>query len=92
MLATVWGHARYCTDTCSARCCCAHAAGFSRAGALGPWRHQGLVTRGEAQPLYAGRMSRSGHTDGHVHNVASRATVRTGGACRGWCRHVTLEA
>ena len=38
------------------------------------WRHQGLVTRGEAQPLYAGRMSRSGHTDGHVHNVASRAT------------------
>ena len=34
MLATVWGHARYCTDTCSARCCCAHAAALPRAGVL----------------------------------------------------------
>jgi hypothetical protein len=40
------------------------------------WRHQGLVvTRGAAQQLYAGTVSRSGHTtDEHVHNVASRGT------------------
>ena len=45
-------------------------------------RHQGLVvTRGEAQQLYAGTVRHSGHTtDEHVHNVASRATWCTGGA------------
>ena len=49
------------------------------------WRHQGLVvTHGAAQQLYAGFVSRSGHTDEHVHNVAHREPRGAPGVpCRG---------
>jgi len=90
LLAAVWGHVRYGADDCSARCCCARAVAWSRAGCRA-WRHQGLVvTRGAAQQLYPGTVSRSGHTDEHVHNVAHREPDSAPGVpCRGWCRHVT---
>ena len=82
MLATVWGHVRYRTDDCSARCYSAvrvRPHGVERG--CRACRHQGLVvTRGASQQLSPVTVSRSGHTDEHVHNVASRATWCTGGA------------
>ena len=50
------------------------------------WRHQGLVvTRGEAQQLYAGTVSRSGHTtDDHVCTMCHREPRGAPGVpCRG---------
>ena len=81
MLATVWGHVRYRTDDCSARCySTVHARPHVVERGYRACRHQGLVvTRGGTQELYPVTVSRSGHTNEYVHNVASRATWCTGG-------------
>jgi len=80
LLATVWGHVRYRTDDCSARCYSAVRArphGVERG--CRDCRHQGLVvTRGASQQLYPVTVSRTGHTNEYVHNVASMWC--TGGA------------
>ena len=58
-------------------CACAAAHGVERV--CRDCRHQGLVvTRGTAQQLYPVTVSRSGHTNKHVHNVSSMWC--TGGA------------
>ena len=82
MLATVWGHVRYHTDDCSARCYSAvRVRPYDLERGCRAWWHQGLVvTRGTTQQLYPVTVSRTGHTNEHVHNVSSRVTWCTGGA------------
>ena len=79
---TVWGHVRYRSDDCSARCyslCVRGRMVFERG--FRDCRYQGLVvTRGSPHQLYPVTVSRTGHTNEYVHNVASRVTWCTGGA------------